>query len=553
MILITSGAYVGHELASEIGLIPASFLVSGNKRLYRHQLELLKNSNEQIYLSLPDDFEIMEDDKKYFKNNNIKVITTPPSATLTEALRVCLSLMLPFDEPLRILHGDTLIWGIPQHKSDVFSIGKTDSFYSWAEYRKTGNNGIEFIEGLPNGGFAREVLSGYFCFSNPYFLLQSLSQCKNKFSECLNRYNEKCALTPTETGRWLDFGHLQTYYRSKALMTTERNFNSLKITQHEVIKSGQKAKKIHAEAQWFKSIPPSLTRYTPALLGTGEKNGFNEYQLEYLYLSTLSELFVFGRLPVFLWENIFESCSEFLTACRTYKPTSKDVIATSGLYLDKTLARLDRFARERNIQLDKDWKINGENVPSLKRIAHITAAEISKVSESDLGVMHGDFCFSNILYDFRHGVIKVIDPRGLNSDGQHCIFGDLRYDFAKLYHSVVGRYDFIKADMFSLKGSNYSYQLELPDDKFSRAAQNVFISSVIGGKTCESAKAAPIAILLFLSMLPLHGDKPEHQNALLANGLRLFKEFDKTNKHSLPKYIPAAQQNIATATIASQL
>ena len=64
--------------------------------------------------------------------------------------------------------------------------------------------------------------------------------------------------------------------------------------------------------------------------------------------------------------------------------------------------------------------------------------------------MHGDFCFSNILYDFKSQSIKVIDPRGLSGDGkEQSIYGDLRYDVAKLAHSVIGKYDFIIAGRFS--------------------------------------------------------------------------------------------------------
>ena len=35
----------------------------------------------------------------------------------------------------------------------------------------------------------------------------------------------------------------------------------------------------------------------------------------------------------------------------------------------------------------------------------------------------------------------------------------------------------------------------------------------------------PLVVLLFLSMLPLHADKPDRQKAMLLNAVRLYKEI----------------------------
>ena len=63
--------------------------------------------------------------------------------------------------------------------------------------------------------------------------------------------------------------------------------------------------------------------------------------------------------------------------------------------------------------------------------------------------MHGDFCFSNILFDLGHQIVRVIDPRG--RFGQKGIYSDPRYDMAKLRHSIGGLYDFIVADLFDVQ------------------------------------------------------------------------------------------------------
>jgi hypothetical protein len=143
-------------------------------------------------------------------------------------------------------------------------------------------------------------------------------------------------------------------------------------------------------------------------------------------------------------------------------------------------------------------------------------------------VLHGDLCLSNILFESRLGRIKVIDPRGLNARGKFSFYGDLRYDLAKLTHSVVGLYDHILAGAYYLErkySSDFcSFELEIHIDERVKSVQNAFIDREFlpGLKPLD---VIPITILLFISMLPLHADEPRRQDALLANALRLYVMF----------------------------
>ena len=139
-------------------------------------------------------------------------------------------------------------------------------------------------------------------------------------------------------------------------------------------------------------------------------------------------------------------------------------------------------------------------------------------------------CFSNILYDFKSKSIKVIDPRGLLADGHISMWGDVRYDVAKFAHSVLGMYDYII-------GGRYTYRQYTANDMslvfdthdVITGIQTCFKQMRFAGYTIEELSVYPIMILLFLSMLPLHADRPDRQNAFLANALRLYVEY-KTNK-----------------------
>lgn len=66
-------------------------------------------------------------------------------------------------------------------------------------------------------------------------------------------------------------------------------------------------------------------------------------------------------------------------------------------------------------------------------------------------IIHGDCTFSNTLVDDLNQV-WFIDPRG--TFGGSKIYGDPRYDWAKLYYSAVGNYDKINSKKFSVDRSN---------------------------------------------------------------------------------------------------
>jgi hypothetical protein len=239
-------------------------------------------------------------------------------------------------------------------------------------------------------------------------------------------------------------------------------------------------------------------------------------------------MFVFGELPASVWRSVFEACNEFLTAAAAATPSGLTQAAPGISHGDKTLARLEEYARHCGLDLDRPWKINGSTTPSLRSIVEILSTRIGTTTEQDLTWIHGDFCFSNILFDFRTQRIKVIDPRGTDFLGRQTQFGDRRYETGKLHHSVVGLYDFIVAGMFRLdEATTYDVTLALPHSNRLDAIKRIFLDLHYNGTTLSELKALEISTLLFFAMLPLHRDCAQRQRALLANGLRLWNIVEK--------------------------
>jgi hypothetical protein len=518
--LITSGAYVGPEFTSEFGQIPPAFLPVGNRRLYEHQADWAKDFRGRRLISLPADFEIPALDRERLNQLGFEIIAVPEGLSLAQSVLHVLGAAAITAGGLSILHGDTLIGGVELDADDIISEGVTTSYHSWAEYERTDDGDLRFFDGLPSGASKRNVLSGYFSFSDAGRYMAALEASDHGFIGALNEYGAEIPLTVQSGSQWLDFGHMELYHQSVAQMPTMRAFNRLDISRATVTKSSQDGFQMDAEANWFETVPSPLRIYLPKYLGRGPGQA---YQTEYLYLSTLADLYVFGRLPGYVWRHIFQSCAAFMAHCAEYRPAVGEIADSGDIYLGKTVQRLQAFKDQTGVDLDAPWRYGARTLPGLLAIAEECAANIPAPSENQYAIVHGDFCFSNIFYDFRAGAIRCVDPRGHMDGARPSIYGDARYDTAKLYHSVLGGYDFIVAGRYRLQDDEaHALAIDIPELQRNRHVIDAFLDTSFGGQRPEGAASNEIAVLLYLSMLALHGDNGLRQRALLANALRLY-------------------------------
>jgi hypothetical protein len=260
------------------------------------------------------------------------------------------------------------------------------------------------------------------------------------------------------------------------------------------------------------------------------------YATEYMALPALNELFVFGRLPAASWDPIFKAIVEFIETAhavddgrRNAALTHDDSAQYEALYRGKTLERLHEFAQGQaeNLDIKRPIFLNGHALPSLLDMANECADAVLGQSPLQSALVHGDLCFSNILYDFRTSRVKLIDPRGLSNAGEVTSSGDMRYDIGKFAHSVLGGYDFIVAGRCDVKLESLNeFSFEFIGNTRSDV-QARFRKLQILGKSSQDWGCYPIMILLFLSMLPLHADSPQRQLAFMANAGRLYQEWKK--------------------------
>ena len=100
----------------------------------------------------------------------------------------------------------------------------------------------------------------------------------------------------------------------------------------------------------------------------------------------------------------------------------------------------------------------------------------------------------------------------------------MRYDLAKLYHSIFGLYDFIIAGRFEvleIDGRINGIKI-YHDEGLTSSLSERFLALVNKHFGYSEKEILAITITLFISMLPLHQDSPNRQKAFIANALRLY-------------------------------
>jgi len=528
VLIITSAAYVPAELASELGQLPPSFLPLGNRRLYSRQLATIAALRERVVMSLPDDFVLEPRDAEALATAGITVERTPPDKLLVESLLLVLAAHSPTSgECLRILHGDTLQGDLPLETADVVVVAANDGYYPRAQVQSTAERFISADYRYCQPG--DPVLTGYMSFGDAELFQTVLAQ-ETDYIAVLNRYQALSSkgLAVYWTRSWADCGHVNAYYRSRASHTTERVFNELRVERHYIRKRSENSLKIRAELEWFRSLPAAMRHYAPQIGSSGTEPADTFYDIEYLYALPLSDLYVFGLLPPQDWGTIFIRCLEFLSECSAYTAPAATRADWREMYLPKTLRRLAEFADQSAWLLDAPTTVNGVIHSSVLRIAADAQAVLDAAPADALTLCHGDFCFSNILYDARARRIKVIDPRGLGPNGMLNHHGDLRYDFGKLFHSVIGGYDFviagqIRAEPLSSNAIQVRGSLPVHTQPIIERFRQTCMAAV--GEAGGERLIAAIAVHLFLSMLPLHQDAPLRQLALLSRAVSLHEQY----------------------------
>lgn len=252
----------------------------------------------------------------------------------------------------------------------------------------------------------------------------------------------------------------------------ERDFNSLEEDVVPIVtKRSSNAIKLKGEIMWYLNLPRRLCKFTPSMISYDEKT-YGMYKLERIQGITFQELFLSGGLTD-------EGFKKLLFALKTiHLHSTNDNV---NLYENYATKLQNRYKSYDYSKFDKSTEIYNELYKKL--------TEYENKNQGKSGIVHGDPVFSNILID-KFGKIKLIDPRGVVGD-KTTIYGDIFYDYAKVYQSLLG-YDEVMQD----KSVSGEYREHLIDLLFKFIEKEYDINAVKNIKI--------IANSLLFSLIPLH-------------------------------------------------
>lgn len=382
-----------------------------------------------------------------------------------------------------------------------------------------------------NVGETMCLVCGVFSIDNPLVFLECLRSELNQigcdFYKALRRYSATNPFVFLEAQNWLDIGHPDEYFDSKIAIKS-RQFNHIAFDKNRGIltKTSENDDKLVSEIDWFIKLPKDLQYVIPRIFDYSltSKNAF--VKMEFYQYPTLLELSLFSDIDLIAWKRVFERIRFVLEDFSKYKMTDSRMLeATKEMYEEKTISRLNKMRDFDSFKLffEQPIVINGIKYKSLDKISsivpHIVESNLLKIDS--FCIIHGDLCFANILIDEKLNFVKLIDPRG--SFGCFDIYGDQRYELAKLFHSIDGKYDYIIKDLFTINvnGNSIDYSFEnVKFDLYSIAKES--LCDIIGTNIKE---IEIIEGLLFLSMLPLHPESSNHQLIMLARGIEILDRW----------------------------
>lgn len=259
----------------------------------------------------------------------------------------------------------------------------------------------------------------------------------------------------------------------------ERNHNHIEIIENKYIKKTTTIKNsLLGEIYYYKNIPIKLMHFFPTFINSGN----DEYTIEKINGTPLSIYFTNEILNETLLLNLLN----------TIKYIHSSINDVDMKIINKKINIYSNYSKkikERYVSFDYSIFYNYEEV--YKNI--IDFCDTYELNQNGImGVIHGDSVFSNIILTYDAN-FKFIDMKGKCGDTE-TIFGDIFYDYAKIYQSLIG-YDEIVLN-------------EIVSNKYRSNLLKCFNNFIINEYNVDCLhNIKMITNSLLFSLIPLHNDE----------------------------------------------
>ena len=537
-VLILSAGKIEKELEKIFGNIPSGLIpLNGKPVIFRIIDKLLHEGFRKISITIGYKKEIIQEiiSKQYKKKVELEFISTkfdkPPGNSVKTSMNYC-----P-EEKLLIILGDTLIENnltelVGKGNSFVLISQKFDNPENWCVITQKDQKIDEIFDkekNLVKNDKHYALIGGYF-FNDAELLREILEDIDEKekleISSIIKKYKNENDVTVELAEQWHDVGHLENYFLTKQFLLKARYFNSLQFDDlaEIVTKKSENKEKLINEINWYEKIPKEILKLVPKILDSNVYD--NPYiKLEYIKYPTLADIWLYSNFSSDFWIKIIDDLFEIVNKFNRYY---EDVTIQEchSIYFEKTIQRIDELIKSNYLFKEIFHKnfilINGKEFKNWSVIKDEIKLKINDLyKKEDNCIIHGDLYFSNILYDSKNKNFKLIDPRGKWGQG---ISGDIKYDIAKIRHSVVGGFDVITNGLYS---ATYDEKNGIKFDTY-KPKNYLVICEKLDSQIKQRWNLDEIKMiegLLFISMLPLHKDNLERQFALYSIGIQRLNEI----------------------------
>jgi hypothetical protein len=533
-VIIPSWSNLNIDMQAETGVTLPIDIKLGGVPLYRHILNkywAIKEQAEFVFV-VPENYNQEEINK--ISDYSIEIVKIMYSSNIAETV---ISALKGMEEGWEVIvhMADTIIQDLNFEIENFIYVTNRNDIYRWTSIERNKNGNIEILQDRKEitDNKSSTICVGVFKFSNGLYIKKLLEECAAKdrfisdpFFNAIELYSKFHLINLIETNNWFDCGHLDTLYEARLKYHNLRHFNSLiyDAQNAKVTKKSENKEAFRHQVRWFKQLPDELSSFLPRIYESSD--GISPFiTMELLSLPTLGDLFLNSSIDLGSWSNVVTKINYINNVFSKYKFISNlNESLAREIYVVKTVKRIKEFIEKKPKAIDYKIEHCNEKI-SLNDVMNTIEDYVKKLSLLKLDKLvpiHGDFCFSNLLYDKRARHIKLIDPRG--EFGIPGIYGDCRYDKAKLMHSYSGLYEFITADKFNLEVIDDNIlKCNFEKSEYHEKVKSIFNLSLFKDEQ-EFQECEAIQALLFLSMLPLHSDKPLRQLAMLHNGLILYSK-----------------------------
>lgn len=366
----------------------------------------------------------------FAKDYNYKIVKTDKKGTISGIKEAIQS--FGDDEPFMIMWCDLILsenFEIPEIKGNYIGISK-DFECRWSYIDN------KFIKepSKENG------VAGLFIFENKK-PLENISE-EGALVGWLEKQNIKFNRLDLYGSK--EIGTLLSYSDNNDSTPRCRPFNSMEFNGDVIIKRGinEQGKKIAVdEVNWYKHVKnlgyeniPEIINYEPLIMKRVQ--GKNIYEYDCLTKSQKKEIL----------KKLIEALKE-LHNLESAKPVNIQDVEDN--FINKTFDRINKV--EKLIPFaDKEFiKINGNYYKNVFFNKEELINEIKEFYPKEFRLIHGDCTFSNMMFDTYNMKAILIDPRGYF--GKTKLYGDVDYDWAKLYYSLKGEYDQFNIKKFTLE------------------------------------------------------------------------------------------------------